>query len=1117
MKATLLCALGLGVTVSLANAQITFGPGQDFTDLNQAIAAAAASNPDEDVVMYDDWTGALNSITYTGTIRGYVTGFPAVSIQSQPIDFSGATFQDIWFTPHYSPGLHVYSDASFIRCDLNGTIEWDYPPCTELSSYAVTVDNCTVNLTDCSLGMSDWTDLTPECFGQETHDGTDALLKVSGTYGELNLIGSLAYSSPGFVSDAAIIASSGTTVTFDECDIASYALPALNTQSGVTVDIDGGVIESDLDFYATDATIDDLTMKGTLSTLLGECTITGGKFEDAGLYQVRGINYYDSVTFESTTVDARAQSGSVAAVSVDLIDCIFDDSNFIYKSRTDNSNTMINCLFVNQSGNTILLDGDANLGNPSGNGVDFRFDKITIAECTGIPFLVTGYADYVEIVNSVLWNPSADNEVSWNSATGGTYVLDDITVYDGEDGIDGGGNYTITDVYEEDPLFCDPSGLHANRIDFALRWDSPCYDKDGDSMDFDLTEGDLGWRPVYDTVELTSVTNNTIEAGHYTISSTRSLGGTSLTIEPGAVIVVDEGLTLDLYSTSGDLSIGDPSSQRTAIVSNDAYKIQIGHVSNLVDSDIDGVLFNHAPEYGLVFSHLNELQLNADPESNTTVQIQNMDGGQLMLLACEASEVIGFTFDLYNGDIDESPHRFDRLSLPLGDNNYINDCAFIAGGQSDALFPLAIVSSTDVIITSCLFKTTEDVKSCLVSGYATVSFGANQFQDLDNTAIDIRYGAVDLETFAHNDFYGVLNDANTPAFITMEAGDLLMKCGYNNLVYTYLGSYSGFDFIQSQNHSGPDRNWMKNYWGSSESSALDCEDVADRIPSWADGSNCLADFDPPATPCIDDDEDEGLYSAGLGAEANNNELLAIWYYKEVCRLYPESGKAPYAAARLKELGKDDPDWSSPAKSGLLVGSEEADEDGNDWLSITEYCHAQCVEAYYGDRDGALDLLDSLIVLGDSLSKALAEFAKLEIDTYPKQGGGSALMGLAHTEQSARTLQSVDALLSFATNPVVARQEESRLETQPGTFKLASVWPNPFNPTTTIGLWLAQEDMLNLSVYNLLGQRVAELHNGQLEAGEHTFLLDGASLASGVYVVSAKTAHGFDSKKVLLLK
>ncbi len=88
---------------------------------------------------------------------------------------------------------------------------------------------------------------------------------------------------------------------------------------------------------------------------------------------------------------------------------------------------------------------------------------------------------------------------------------------------------------------------------------------------------------------------------------------------------------------------------------------------------------------------------------------------------------------------------------------------------------------------------------------------------------------------------------------------------------------------------------------------------------------------------------------------------------------------------------------------------------------------------------------------------------------------------------------------------------------PGEFMLSQNYPNPFNPSTEIAFNLPSAGTANLAVYNLLGEKVATIIDGRMDAGFHTVTFDAGSLASGVYVYTLQTAGKVESRKMVLLK
>jgi len=88
---------------------------------------------------------------------------------------------------------------------------------------------------------------------------------------------------------------------------------------------------------------------------------------------------------------------------------------------------------------------------------------------------------------------------------------------------------------------------------------------------------------------------------------------------------------------------------------------------------------------------------------------------------------------------------------------------------------------------------------------------------------------------------------------------------------------------------------------------------------------------------------------------------------------------------------------------------------------------------------------------------------------------------------------------------------------PGQYALAQNYPNPFNPSTSIEYVISQEGFVNLSVFNLLGQKVAELINEVKENGNHNVVFDASKLSSGTYIYTLSVNGNAVTKKMTLIK
>lgn len=88
---------------------------------------------------------------------------------------------------------------------------------------------------------------------------------------------------------------------------------------------------------------------------------------------------------------------------------------------------------------------------------------------------------------------------------------------------------------------------------------------------------------------------------------------------------------------------------------------------------------------------------------------------------------------------------------------------------------------------------------------------------------------------------------------------------------------------------------------------------------------------------------------------------------------------------------------------------------------------------------------------------------------------------------------------------------------PGQYALIQNFPNPFNPTTTIDYVIAQNGFVNLSIFNLLGEKVAELVNEVKESGNHSVVFNASNLSSGTYIYILTVNGNILTKKMTLIK
>jgi poly(beta-D-mannuronate) lyase len=89
--------------------------------------------------------------------------------------------------------------------------------------------------------------------------------------------------------------------------------------------------------------------------------------------------------------------------------------------------------------------------------------------------------------------------------------------------------------------------------------------------------------------------------------------------------------------------------------------------------------------------------------------------------------------------------------------------------------------------------------------------------------------------------------------------------------------------------------------------------------------------------------------------------------------------------------------------------------------------------------------------------------------------------------------------------------------KPLAYRLNQNYPNPFNPSTIITFSLKNPGFTTLFVYDVLGHKVVELVNRNLEAGFHQIEFNGSGLASGVYYYGIRSGNFSSIKKMILMR
>ena len=134
-------------------------------------------------------------------------------------------------------------------------------------------------------------------------------------------------------------------------------------------------------------------------------------------------------------------------------------------------------------------------------------------------------------------------------------------------------------------------------------------------------------------------------------------------------------------------------------------------------------------------------------------------------------------------------------------------------------------------------------------------------------------------------------------------------------------------------------------------------------------------------------------------------------------------------------------------------------------------------------------------------------------------GPSTVSVLLNTTSPGASTPSFSSKTDFATGSVTAIDNELVI---PQKFTLEQNYSNPFNPATTIRFALPEASFVILRIYNMLGQEVKTLVNGEKNAGTYNVQWRGdnnfgVKVSSGTYIYRVIAGQNIFTKKMILLK
>jgi hypothetical protein len=115
-------------------------------------------------------------------------------------------------------------------------------------------------------------------------------------------------------------------------------------------------------------------------------------------------------------------------------------------------------------------------------------------------------------------------------------------------------------------------------------------------------------------------------------------------------------------------------------------------------------------------------------------------------------------------------------------------------------------------------------------------------------------------------------------------------------------------------------------------------------------------------------------------------------------------------------------------------------------------------------------------------------------------------------QPTQTYKADFLVLSRPTQVSVTEETQT-----PKTFSLSQNYPNPFNPRTTIEYNLEKPGKVTLEVFNIAGQRLETIVDGNQTAGNHRIKINLTGRASGTYFCKLRVGDNVETRKMMLGK
>lgn len=309
---------------------------------------------------------------------------------------------------------------------------------------------------------------------------------------------------------------------------------------------------------------------------------------------------------------------------------------------------------------------------------------------------------------------------------------------------------------------------------------------------------------------------------------------------------------------------------------------------------------------------------------------------------------------------------------------------------------------------------------------------------------------------------------------------------------------------------------------------IQSDDQAGRVAEM-DGATGDEYFQPYSRPIV---ANVTFMGAGLGAtpEGDGEECIilrdntAAEFYNSIFTEYDDATSGyGLTIEDIDNSGSKTEDSRQRFESGDIIFQNNIWWNMGAGNDVTQFIYQDFAQSYFSEAGNANRALDPLLQgisrerdggldpRPSNGSPALSGSKILEDEWFVKTSYVGAF-GRNNWMLGWTALDQLGYLSDISTNVENVMDNEI-----PSNFNLAQNYPNPFNPSTTISFSLPKTSEVQLNIYNVLGQQVAQLVNEVKNAGNYNINWDASNLSSGIYIYRLQAGATVFTNRMILMK